>query len=82
MSSLEFYLGRKRLTIEHYCAVNDIKSFAALCDNLRAAGVTLPQESTVSHVFLKPEPIVEPPVVPAPAVEPPAKVSKRKEDVQ
>lgn len=86
MSSLEFYLGRKRLTIEQYCAANELKSFAALCENLRAAGVVLPQESKVSHVFLKPEPVVliNPAVEePAPAVEPPPnKTSKRKEDVQ
>jgi hypothetical protein len=82
MVSLEFYLGRKRLSIEQYCAVNGLNSFAALCENLQASGVTLPQESTVSHVFLKPEPVVEPLVVPAPTVELPSKTAKRKEDVQ
>lgn len=79
MVSLEFYLGRKRLTIEQYCFTNGIKSFAALCENLQAAGVSIPKEEQVAPLFVKSPPIVVPPLAPELII---VKSSKRKEDVQ
>jgi hypothetical protein len=82
MVSLEFYLGRKRLSIEQYCTANGIDSFVALCENLHAAGVVPPPENQVAAIFFKPKP-VPPAIQDLPALEPViVKSSKRKEDVQ
>lgn len=81
MVGLDFYLGRRRMTIEQYCTANKILSYTELCENLRAVGVAYPNESAVSHVFVLPEPPavdeVAPPT-PEPVV---SKPTKRKEDV-
>lgn len=82
MVGLDFYLGRRRLTIEQYCAANKISSYSELCENLKAVGVEAPIESAVSSVFLKPEPpaaVESVPVSPEPTV---VKPSKRKENVE
>ena len=81
MVGLDFYLGRRRMTIEQYCAANKILSYAGLCENLKAVGVAYPNESAVSHVFVLPEPpaVVEVAPTPGPVV---SKPSKRKENVE